>query len=308
MIHTLNSRRLALSRAAPRIAALLMALVAALLFLPAIALAQAPAGVGTVTVTRADGALTASWNAPGNAVAYHITYSTDNRASWALGAMDHTGTTWTLGSADNAKTYIIGVRARNADNEWGGWTNSPSAGPYTPPNNPSPPGGVGAITVTRADGTITASWNAVSNATKYHITYSSRTTAQSWAAPPLTATRTIAGSSVTIDNADNAKTYFIGARAGNSAGWSGWKNSGARGSVHARTDAHTDAHARHHRAGHQRQRHHHPVRLRRQRGKLPGQARFPYHERREGVHRPVGAGQQRPRHHFQGPSKRRRGN
>ena len=36
----------------------------------------------------------------------------------------------------------------------------------------SPPAAVGSITVTRHDGTVTASWNAVSGATRYHVTYS----------------------------------------------------------------------------------------------------------------------------------------
>ena len=36
----------------------------------------------TITVTRGDGPFTASWDAVNGATKYHITYSTDNRASW----------------------------------------------------------------------------------------------------------------------------------------------------------------------------------------------------------------------------------
>ena len=35
-------------------------------------------------------------------------------------------------NADNAKSYMVGVRAGN-DHGWSGWRNSPQAGPYTPP-------------------------------------------------------------------------------------------------------------------------------------------------------------------------------
>ena len=229
MAYTLNSRRRAPARFTALMLAVAAALLAALMLLPSVALAQAPSGVGTITVTRGDGTLTASWGAVSGATKYHVTYTTDGGASWHAPVDDNSNypSNSITFSADNAKTYIIGARAGNADG-WSGWRNSSAAGPYSPPNNPvvNPPGGVGTITVTRGDGTLTASWNAVSGATKYHITYSSDHK-QSWAAPSCG--DNCAGSSVTIDNADNSKTYYIGARAGNSAGWSGWKNSAAAG-------------------------------------------------------------------------------
>ena len=78
------------------------------------------------------------------------------------------------------------------------------------------------MSVTRADGTITVSGYAVSNATKYHVTYSSDGK-QSW----TSASDSHAGSSITITGADNAKTYYIAVRAGNDGGWSGWTNTPA---------------------------------------------------------------------------------
>ena len=231
MIHILNSKGLTPSRAAPRVATLLMmlafALLAALVFLPAVALAQAPSGVGTITITRADGTLTASWDAVSEATKYHVTYTTDGGASWHAPVSDNDNypSNSITFSADNSKTYIVGARAGNAD-DWSSWRNSAPAGPFTPPNNPvvNPPGGVGTITITRADGTLTASWNAVGNATKYHVTYTTDGGA-SWHAPVDDNTN-YPSSSITF-SADNAKTYIIGARAGNSAGWSGWTNSAA---------------------------------------------------------------------------------
>ena len=66
------------------------------------------------------------------------------------------------------------MRAKNSHGG-SGWRNSPSAGPYTPPA-PDP---VASVSVSRADGTLTASWNAPANADTYHVTYTDDN-AQSW--------------------------------------------------------------------------------------------------------------------------------
>ena len=112
-----------------------LTLLAALVFSSSHALAQQPPGsVSSVSLSRADGTVTATWPAVSRATKYHVTYSTDGGASWHAPVDDHWNvpTNSLTFSADNAKTYIVGVRAGN-DNGWGGWTNSPSAGPYTPP-------------------------------------------------------------------------------------------------------------------------------------------------------------------------------
>ena len=92
----------------------------------------------SVTVSRADGAITASGYAVSGATKYHITYSADGGGSWHAPVDNHRN--WTSDSitfsADNSKTYIIGVRAGN-DHGWSGWRNSASAGPYTP-TQPTP--------------------------------------------------------------------------------------------------------------------------------------------------------------------------
>ena len=78
------------------------------------------------------------------------------------------------------------------------------------------------MTVTRASGTLTASWPAVSGATKYHVTYTSDNT-KNWTSAADNHTTT----SITFNAADT-KTYIVGVRAGDDYGqWSGWRNSPA---------------------------------------------------------------------------------
>ena len=93
---------------------------------------QAPATPSSVSVTRGDGTLSASWPAVSGATSYHVTYSSDGGGSWSLAALNHPGHSIAIG-VDNAKTYVVGVRARNEHGD-SGWRNSPSAGPYTPPD------------------------------------------------------------------------------------------------------------------------------------------------------------------------------
>ena len=214
------------SRPAWQLAALLLA---ALLFLPSIPLAQSPPSTpSSVSLTRADGTVTANWPAPDGATKYHVTYSTDGGKSWHAPVNNHTNVTTTSieFNADNAKTYVVGVRAGNDNGQWSGWRNSPAAGPYTPPNNPNPPAAVSSVTLTRADGTVTADWPAPDGAAKYHVTYTTDG-GKSWHAPVNNHTN-LTGSSL-VFSADNAKTYVVGVRAGNAGGWSGWRNSPASG-------------------------------------------------------------------------------
>ena len=213
--HRLSSTRLTWKVAA------LLALTLAMLLLPAVALAQSPpATPDTVTVTRGDGTLTVSGYAVTGATKYHITYSSDGGQSWSAASDNHTGASITISGVDNSKTYIVGARAGN-DAGWSGWRNSSSVGPYTPPAPPATPS---AVSVSRADGTLTVSGYAVSGATKYHITYSGNG-GYSWSA----AADNHSGASITISGADNSKSYIVGVRAGNSAGWSGWRNSSSVG-------------------------------------------------------------------------------
>ena len=170
----------------------------------------------SVTLTRADGTVTASDYAVTGATKYHITYSSDGKYSWSLASKNHTNTSITINGVDNSKAYVVAVRAGN-DHGWSSWRNSSSIASLTPPT-PT------AVTVSRANKTLTASGYTVSNATKYHITYSPNG-GQSWRLASKNHTET----SITISGVDNGKTYIVGVRAGNTYGWSGWRNSAASG-------------------------------------------------------------------------------
>ncbi len=182
--------------------------------------ARPPAAPSSVTVTRSDGALSASWPAVDGASSYHVTYSADGGASWSLAALNHPGSSITISGVDNAETYIVGVRARG-DGGDSGWLNSPPAGPYIPPKAPAAPS---SVTVTRTDGALGAIWPAVEGATGYHVTYTSDGGA-SWSLAALSHP----GASITISGADNAKTYTVAVRARGAGGDSGWTNSPAAG-------------------------------------------------------------------------------
>ena len=100
----------------------------------------------SVTLTRADGTVTASWPAVSGATKYHVTYSSDNRQNWTAASDNHAGTSITISGADNAKSYsyIVAVRAGNDSGQWSGWRNSDAIAPFvTPPSAPS------SVTVTR---------------------------------------------------------------------------------------------------------------------------------------------------------------
>ena len=177
-------------------------------------------------MTRADGTLTATWPSVDGATSYHVTFSTDGGASWSLAEINHPATpdttAITIDYADNTETYIIAVRARNAQGLWGGWRNSPPADPYTPDQPPDPPD---SITVTRAYGTVTATWPSATHATAYHVTYSTDG-GNSWSLAAFDHPATPDTTAITIDYADNTKTYIVGVRGKNADDlWGGWRNS-----------------------------------------------------------------------------------
>ena len=193
---------------------------------------SAPATPGPITITRADGTLTASWDAVSGASKYHITYTGDHKSSWQgpdCGA-NCTSNSITI-AVDNAKTYYVAVRAGN-DNGWSGWRNSSAASPFVPPTPEpiQPPATPGSITITRSDGTLTATWSTIADAETFHVTYTDNG-AQSWQLAALDHPADDDGDgneSITFD-VDNDKTYIVGVRAKNSAGGSNWRNSASAG-------------------------------------------------------------------------------
>ena len=94
---------------------------------PAATLAS-PEAVASVTAVHKGSSLAVSWPAAARADSYHVTYTSDNGASWQLAALEHTGTSLTINGVDSSKTYIVGIRAKNAGGA-SGWVNSAPAAP-----------------------------------------------------------------------------------------------------------------------------------------------------------------------------------
>ena len=104
-----------------------------------------PGTPSSVSVTRSDGTLNASWKAPAHAETYHITYSSDGGNSWSLAALNHPNNSITISGVDNSKSYIVGVRARNSggDSDWRNILRhravQPAQASPTSPSHPQPP-------------------------------------------------------------------------------------------------------------------------------------------------------------------------
>ena len=151
---------------------------------------------------------------------YHALYQADGAGDWLPPIADHKNITTTGFSfnIDSGKSYVVGVRAGNA-NGWGPWTDSPAS-------NPPKPAAVGSITLTRSDSTLAVSWNAVGDATKYHALYQADGGGD-WL-PPVSDHKNITATGFTF-SVDNGKSYVVGVRAGNANGWGPWTDSPASG-------------------------------------------------------------------------------
>ena len=82
-----------------------------------------PGNIVSVSASRVNDTIEVQWSAADNATGYHVVYSTDHAASWNRAATNHSGTSYTLTSADAALPYIIGIQAVNAAGV-SGWKNS----------------------------------------------------------------------------------------------------------------------------------------------------------------------------------------
>ena len=197
---------------------------------------NAPNKPEDVSATRGNGYLDVSWDMPSagaGPTGYDVRVKATDGSWWTaatnvLPTAQQTSPNYTYrvsGSSDNtisisnAVAYHVSVRAQT----WGGYSDWQDAGPYAATAAPATPS---SVSLTRSDGQVTATWAAVAGATKYHVTYTNNGGA-SWHAPVNGHTNWTANT-ITF-GADNAKSYIVGLRAGNSAGWSGWRNSGQAG-------------------------------------------------------------------------------
>ena len=184
-----------------------------------------PDAVASVSVAHNGTSLGVSWTAPAGAASYDVTYTDANDISWQRAAWDRAGTGITITTnVDAAKTYLVGVRARNANGE-SAWVNSGPAS-RTPATAPD---AVASVTVVHKGGSLDVSWEAPARATHYDVTYTDanaiawRRAAWNRAGTGLTITANVDGTAAI----DGTKTYLVGVRARNAAGESAWTNSAA---------------------------------------------------------------------------------
>ena len=85
----------------------------------------------SVTVTRVDGALIATWTAVEDATSYQVIYIVDGETESSLAAENHPDNSITITGVDNARTYTVGIRARNEHGD-SDFRYSRPAGPFAP--------------------------------------------------------------------------------------------------------------------------------------------------------------------------------
>ena len=194
----------------------------------AIVEAAAPAAPASVTVTRGafgHGVLNVSWSRVKGLVLYNVRYTDDGGQTWDAGPERVFETSAQITGVNDSLPYYVAVQASNGKSA-SAWTQSDLVNVECPEGHACAmtvaPGAVTAVTLSRADGTVTADWPAVNGASKYHVTYTTDG-GGSWHAP-VNGHDNISTNTLTF-TADNAKTYKVGVRAGNQHGWSGWVNS-----------------------------------------------------------------------------------
>ena len=194
-----------------------------------------PAAPSSVTLARSDGTVTASWPEVSGAASYHVTYSSDGENSWTAAPCGNNCTessngvsvnegvvSITISGVDNAKTYVVGVRASDNGGQWSGWTNSAPIASQLPAAPSS-------VTLTRAAGQLTVTWTAVSEATSYNVNTSADGT--------NSRTRAVSGATGTSNTITtgvvNGLWYIAGVQAVNDKGAGGWTNSDFVGPIYS---------------------------------------------------------------------------
>ena len=179
--------------------------------------------MSSVTVTRTDGTVTASWDAPSGAAKYHVTYN--DGTGWHAPVSGHDN--WPSTQHNLRRRQRQDLRRRRPRRErrrlerLGQLTRRRPLHPAEHARS-ARSGKLRLHHPRRRDGHRIL--GRASGAAKYHVTYNDGT---GWHAP-VPGHDNITATSLTF-SADNARTYVVGVRAGNAAGWSGWRNSPAAG-------------------------------------------------------------------------------
>ena len=184
---------------------------------------EPPTAPTSVTVTRADGAITASWPAVSGATGYTVTYSAVGNGNWTTAATNQARNSITISGVNNDHTYVVGASASNRAGQSARRV-SPPAGPYSNKAPLPPP----SVTILRADGELTAFWNSGYGAEDYHVTYSADN-GKNWTLAARNHPVGNGTTQITVKNLDNSKHYTVGVRARNKNGYSGWVNSSPSG-------------------------------------------------------------------------------
>lgn len=155
-----------------------------------------------VTLSSTTSSITASWGAITNATNYTVEYKLSGASSWTTASQ--TATTKTLSSLAEGVTYVFRVKATSTNTDYAESEYSTERSATTSTTLAVPTG----LALTPTTSTITATWNAVPNASSYTIQY--RTGTGSWT------TKTSSTASYTITGLTSGTTYAVKVKANGS--------------------------------------------------------------------------------------------
>ncbi len=180
------------------------------------------------TLTAGSEQLTASWvdpttwnwgenNAGNDITEYHLRYREDGSEGWTEITSGITGTSHTITELTNGLSYVVQVRAVNAQGT-GGWSASATATPTAPP---AAPGTMAAPTLYAGTGRLVATWTAPTDTggspiTGYELQY--RIGGGAW----TQITEGITGTYHSITGLTNGIVYGVQMRAVNAVGAGPW--------------------------------------------------------------------------------------
>jgi hypothetical protein len=182
-------------------------------FSPAAAATPSPAPEvpQNLTLTAADGQITASWTIVPYAKSYEVYYSTVNSPKGAPKYADTEESSAVIAGLENGAVYYVWVKAKNA----AGISDFSPAAAAAPSPAQGVPSAPDAALLSPADGQIKAEWSAVQGAQSYEVYYGMENSANSAAKYG-----DLTGLNVIISGLENGTAYYVWVRAKNAAGTS----------------------------------------------------------------------------------------